>query len=266
MLTTLLETQTNYQFFQKKNAPTLVLLHGWLQDWQCWSPVIGKLSEKYQLVIPDLPAFGKSTLGPDAAGNTMVWNSEQYARWLAVFIDSLSLSKTQPLVVLGHSFGGKIAAIATASYADSTTPPISGLVLVDSAGLPDPLSLTKKITQTMISAIPSFIKDTLAGPVKQTVLTTFKLSTDHLQSSPQQQKILEKIIRENISEYINKISVPSTLIWGAHDDATPIHQAKLFHIGLRNSTLHIFEKSDHFPFISQPTLFISTVSDFIDTL
>jgi len=266
MLTSLLETQTSYQFFQKKNAPTLILLHGWLQDWQCWSPVIGKLSEKYQLVIPDLPAFGKSTLGPDQSGNIVAWNSEQYALWLAAFIDSLDLSKSQPVVVLGHSFGGKIAAIAAASYAQNTTPPISGLLLVDAAGLPDPLPLNKKITQTIISAIPSFFKDTLTGPVKHKLLGALRLSTDHAKSLPQQKKILEKIIRENISEYINKISIPSTIIWGAHDDATPVHQAKLFHIGLRNSTLHIFEKSDHFPFISQPSLFISTVSDFIDSL
>lgn len=265
MYKTVLESNTHYQFFENKNAPTLVLLHGWLQDWQCFSPIISELSKKFQLVIPDLPAFGKSTLGPNGDGSILSWNSQQYASWVAAFIMSLNLQKSQPLFILGHSFGGKIAAITVAEYASSLAPKISGLVLVDSSGIPVTLTVSKKIKQRIIQAVPNVLKNGLGKNLKQKLLTKLSLSTDHLQSSPQQQKILEKIISENILEYMPKISVPTALIWGRLDEATPVEHATAFHIALQNSELSIFEKSAHFPFLTQPTLFISTISEFITT-
>lgn len=251
-------TITSYQIFTKKNAPTLVLLHGWLQDWQSWSPLITTLSEKYQLVIPDIPGFGESTLKEKA------WNSEQYAQWCAAFINSLELPEKAPLFIVGHSFGGKIAAVTTALH--STTPKITGLLLCSASGLPDTLSLSTQLKQTCVSCIPSPIKKIVSGKAKHAILRTLGISTDHLISSKQQRAILKLIVRENISEFLQKITIPTLLIWGKNDTDTPLHQGKEMHVLLAHSKLEIMDKSGHFPFYDQPKKCIASINSFVDSV
>jgi pimeloyl-ACP methyl ester carboxylesterase len=66
--------QTHYQ--QIGTGTPLILLHGWGGSWESWHPIITQLSNDFQLIIPDLPAFGKS------AEPLTVWDSADYANWL----------------------------------------------------------------------------------------------------------------------------------------------------------------------------------------
>ena len=261
----ILGTATHYQFFAKKNAPTLILLHGWLQNWQSLSPIITALSEKYQLVIPDLPGFGESSFEQDPLSSTSVWNSDDYAQWLATFITSLDLPKSQQLFVAGHSVGGKVAAVCAATHAATTMPNITGIILISASGLPDPLSPTIKLKQTIISCIPEPLKKAIPTQIKSKLLSRLTVATDHLQSSDVQRAILKRIVRENIQSTLNKITIPSLLIWGKLDTSTPLHQGYAFHIALRSSKLILCKKSGHFPFVDEPKTVIAAITEFIDS-
>jgi pimeloyl-ACP methyl ester carboxylesterase len=242
-------TTTHYE--QMGSGPTLVFLHGWGQDWQCWSPLIGQLSEQFTLVLVDLPGFGSS----DCHGQ--VWNSYQYAEWLKKLITQLGLS---PLALIGHSFGGKIAALCTQAYPDSTRQ----LVLIGAAGIPDPLSPTTTIKQTLISLVPEVIKNALPHQLKTRVLGSLNLSTDNLNSQPHQKKIARLIVQENIANELKKIQVPTLLIWGADDTETPVHQAQQFHQLILGSKLVIIPEADHFVFQAQPTTVLHELHQFLD--
>lgn len=89
------------------NAPTLVLLHGFTGSKENWYPLAKALQGRYHLLIPDLPGWGESERKPNA-----VYGFAEQAAHVAAFIRAIS--PNQPVVLLGHSMGGGIAALVAA--------------------------------------------------------------------------------------------------------------------------------------------------------
>lgn len=238
---------THYQRIGK-HKDILVLLHGWGCDWQIWHSVIFELSKKYTLVIPDLPAFGKTTPAKE------IWNLYDYVAWLEEFINLVV--KDQKFILLGHSFGGQIASVYAAQADDSN---LKKLVLVDSAGLADSLSVPKKVQMAIFGIIPDKVKQLLSNNLRKKILELLNSSTDHLESNLYQRQVLKKVVHENIAKELIKIQIPTLLVWGKNDDATPLHMAEKFHNLIKNSRLEIFENSGHFPFIDEPIKFVNII-------
>ncbi len=48
------------------SGPPLLLLHGWPEFWLTWEPVMLRLADRFELIVPDLRGFGDSDkpLGP----------------------------------------------------------------------------------------------------------------------------------------------------------------------------------------------------------
>lgn len=247
----LLGTTTNYQ--QIGTGLPVVLLHGWGCDWQIWSPVIGQLSDRYQLIIPDLPVLGESTL-PEGT----IWDSFQYTTWLHELLQELI--PNTPFVLAGHSFGGKIAAIYAAEYPSQL---LKGLIIIDASGLPVKLTTKEQLTQSLAGLIPQPVKKSLGAGIKKLVLNHLKVATDYQEANEQQQAVLRKIVREDISHELAQISLPSLLIWGKQDTTTPLEKGELFAELMTNATLKVFENSGHYPFVDETDLFISTVETYL---
>ena len=72
----------------------------------------------------------------------------------------------------------------------------------------------------------------------------------------------------NFTTEMNKIKIPSLILWGKHDGSTPVAQAQEAYdiIGSDKKYLHIFEHSAHFPFVEEPALFVKTVKEFIQNI
>jgi pimeloyl-ACP methyl ester carboxylesterase len=251
MKTTVLGVTTHYQ--QIGTGFPIVLLHGWGCDWQIWAPVIPTLTDRYQLIIPDLPIFGQSKLKENSA-----WNSFEYADWLAAFIEQVIPST--PFILAGHSFGGKIAAIYAAEKADEL---LKGLVIIDASGLPVQLTAKEQFTQTIAGLLPRSLKKALGSAFKKTLLNQLQVATDYQQASEHQQAVLRKIVRENISHQLAQIELPSLVLWGKQDYTTPLEKGELFAELMPNAELVVFEQSGHYPFIDETELFMSVLEKYI---
>ncbi|MCI4568188.1 alpha/beta hydrolase [Lysobacter sp. CFH 32150] len=105
-------------------APIVVMLHGFTGSKENWYPVAERLRGKYRLLVPDLPGWGESERQPDADYGFVA----QGAR-VAAFIQALS--PDQPVVLLGHSMGGGIAALVAARHPQL----VDRLGLLDAAGV-----------------------------------------------------------------------------------------------------------------------------------
>lgn len=245
-------SSTNYQSISK--GKTVVFLHGWGCDWQIWSQQIRELSKTYKLIIPDLPAFGKSKITDDK-----IWNSNDYAVWLNDFLAD-TIKKNEPVIIIGHSFGAKILSIYTEKYRNSN---LKAIVLVDSAGLPPKLSSSQKLISTISKKTPDFIKNSISHKTKSKLLSLFKSSTDNLNSTLIQKKILEQIVHENISETLKKITTNTLLIWGANDKDTPLEKGQEMSNYIKKSNLIIFKESGHFPFTDSSQKFNNKILTFL---
>jgi len=106
------------------NAPTVVMIHGFTGSKENWYPVARELRGRYRMLIPDLPGWGDSERKPDAD-----YGFVAQAERVAAFIRALSPRK--PVVLLGHSMGGGIAALVAARYPQL----VARVGLLDAAGV-----------------------------------------------------------------------------------------------------------------------------------
>lgn len=90
-------------------APVVVMIHGFTGSKENWYPLARALGGCCHLLIPDLPGWGQSERKPDAA-----YGFVEQATNVAAFIRALSPDR--PVLLLGHSMGGGIAALVAARW------------------------------------------------------------------------------------------------------------------------------------------------------
>jgi len=100
---------------------TLLFLHGYGESLLSWRLVVDHFTRHYHVIALDLPGFGLSDK-PDTS-----YSQADYARWLG---DFLLTRTTGPVVVIGHSMGGQIAASLALEHPDR----VVAAVLISTAG------------------------------------------------------------------------------------------------------------------------------------
>ncbi len=93
------------------DAPLLVMIHGFTGSKENWYPLAERLGDRYRLVIPDLPGWGASERKP---GEDYGFRAQ--GERVATFIRYLAEGTDAPVVLLGHSMGGGIAAVTAAGH------------------------------------------------------------------------------------------------------------------------------------------------------
>jgi pimeloyl-ACP methyl ester carboxylesterase len=97
----------------------VLLIHGLWASSRDWIPVASGLTADHRVLIPDRPGYGRSGGRPLSMADT--------ADRLA---DTLRTRGTAPAIVVGHSYGGGVAALLAARHPSL----VSGLVLVATVG------------------------------------------------------------------------------------------------------------------------------------
>ncbi|WP_287596506.1 alpha/beta hydrolase [Thermomonas sp.] len=105
-------------------APTLVMLHGYTGSKENWYPLARELGGRYRLLIPDLPGWGASQRKPGVG-----YGFPEQAEHVAAFIRAVSPDR--PVVLLGHSMGGGIAALVAARHPQA----VAKVGLLNAAGV-----------------------------------------------------------------------------------------------------------------------------------
>ena len=107
-----------------RDAPVVVMIHGFTGSKENWYPLAQRLRGRYRLLIPDLPGWGESQR---KAGEDYGF-AAQAAR-VDAFVHALSPDR--PVVLLGHSMGGGIVALVAARYPRD----VARVGLFDAAGV-----------------------------------------------------------------------------------------------------------------------------------
>jgi pimeloyl-ACP methyl ester carboxylesterase len=106
------------------SGPSIVFLHGWGLSGHTYKAALKRLLARgFRVWAPALPGFnGSSALGPG------VGDLAQYAAWVAEFLEVVGVA--QPVVMMGHSFGGGVAIQTAHDWPER----VGGLVLINSIG------------------------------------------------------------------------------------------------------------------------------------
>jgi len=86
-----------------EDAPPVLLVHGWPQNWWAWRHVIPALAERFRVIAPDLHGHGWS--GAPVGG----YEKDQLATDLLAVLDILGIERT---TWIGHDWGGWTGYIA----------------------------------------------------------------------------------------------------------------------------------------------------------
>ena len=95
-----------------KDAPTILLLHGFPSSSRMFEPLFSRLSEHYHLVAPDYPGFGHSDW-PDP--KTFAYTFDHYAEIMNHFTESLGLSR---YTLYMQDYGGPVGFRMALAYPD----------------------------------------------------------------------------------------------------------------------------------------------------
>jgi len=240
------DVQTYYQ--KIGHGPTLVLLHGWGQRWDCWAPIIPLLSDQFSLILPDLPAFGQSSVP-----NQAYWNTEAYARWLKHFLEGLQL---QAIGLIGHSYGGKILLEYASGNRDSKK-----IALLAPSGIRLPKSAKHRAISTLVGVIPASLKRLVPSNLKKKFYTSVVKETDYVLATPFQKETLRHILEEDYTARATQLPSGTLLIGGLLDEAVPPEALHILARQIPKASLHLLQ-TGHFPFQEKPQQCGQLLKDF----
>lgn len=121
---TLNNHQYHIRIWPKVQAPTLFMLHGWMDCADTFQFVVDQLPD-WQIIAPDWRGFGQS------AWNSGSYYSPDYLADLDALLEHYS--PDEPAILCGHSMGAMVAGL----YAGIRPERIARLALLDGFGLSD---------------------------------------------------------------------------------------------------------------------------------
>lgn len=228
----------NYK--QYGEGEDVVLLHGWGQNIEMMKPLGDKLSSNHKITIIDLPGFGVSE------SPSFAYSIFDYTEIVHELLDSLKI--TNPIII-GHSFGGRIAIVYASKY------PISKLVLF---GSPCVRHEYKSMRQSFYKAIK---KVSILKPLVN-LMKKHTGSVDYRNASPLMREVLVKTVNQDLSDYAKKITCEALLIWGENDEAVPVSEAKELDAILANSALIILPGT-HYCYLENLVQVTNILNNFI---
>src|SRR5512138_346678 len=243
-------------------GPPIVLLHGPGEYGAKWIRVIPKLVREYRVVAPDLPGHGASAPVEGAL------DVDRIIGWLDDLIDCTCAT---PPIVVGQIVGGAIAARFAARHSDR----IRQLVLVDSLGL-TPFHPSPEFGQAMMAYLSSSTSETYddlwarcafdVGSLRDRIGTQWSdIKAYSLECAAAsalhgtQRSLMEQFGFPAIpSAELQRIAVPTTLIWGRHDVATPLSAAEAAS-SVFGWPLHVIDQAGDDPPMEQPDAFLDAL-------
>ncbi|MET0520330.1 MAG: alpha/beta hydrolase [Burkholderiaceae bacterium] len=265
-----------YEFGQAGAAkPTLVLLHGLGSSAAGdWGQVMPTLAQTHHVLALDHLGFGNSDK-PFIQYGIQTW-----VDFLGEFLREKKVAEGFQL--MGESLGGWIAAQYTlqalrgeAVGASFVLPKPGRLVLADAAGYREvmagyfekpaapskrgagPSLAGEKALLARIFRAPSFNTEAaIRGGLGWSISKGDSYTIASVYGNP-------AILNEAIDGQLDGITLPTLVVWGAHDELIPLALGERYAREIPGARLVIVPESGHAPMIETPAAFLAALGDFL---
>ncbi|KAF5726129.1 hypothetical protein HS088_TW23G00870 [Tripterygium wilfordii] len=252
-----------------QNKQSLVLLHGFgpVCLWQ-WGPQIQFLSSLFNLYVPDLIFFGKSTTKSPERSETF------QAACVAKLMETLGVKKYS---VVGTSYGGFVAYHMAKQWPERVEKVViasSGVNMRrrDCEELVTERAKLERIDELLLPESGSQLR-TLMGLVMyrkpNLVIPNFLLNDFvhklYKEKRKEKQELLEGItLGRDDTVTISPLQQDVLLIWGEHDQIFPLEMGKeLKQILGEKARLEVIKTASHVPQLEHPSPFNNMVRGFL---
>ena len=222
-------------YIQYGKGSDIVLLHGWGQNIEMMKPLAEKLEKCHRVTIVDLPGYG------DSEEPKTEWTIYDYCDAIEELVRKLKINNP---IVMGHSFGGRIAII----YASRND--VKKLVLFGTPCIRKEEKVSTKVKVLKILKKVPLLKNFEEFAKKHIG------SEDYRKATPIMRKILVNTVNEDLSLCAKCIKCPTLLIWGDNDEAVYLEEAKEIEKLIPDSGLIVYEGGTHYTYLE----FINPIS------
>ncbi len=234
-------------------SSTLVILPGWGGSHETWQQFMDIAKNDLNVVCLDLPCFGTEPCP------TTVWGVEEYSQFVTQRIKQVT---NNPVIVLGHSFGGQIAACVASKH-----PELVEKLILTGPALFRPKNGVRRIVFGAIAKVGKWV-------FKLPMLERFDLvakkmlyraadSPDYGATSGMKRDIFKKIIRQDLTAELAKIAVPTLIIWGTDDTYVPVADGTRAAQLIPGATLRIIQGGKHGLHLQNPAGLFADIKAFI---
>ncbi len=229
----------------------LVLLHGGGGTGKAFWYQLQSLSDRWRVLTPDLPGFGRSELVPGVgqidglAGVLLEWMA-------AIGIDRMALG--------GNSMGGRVALAAAVSAPER----LSHLILLDAVGvhLPD-VPIVNPLTVPQERFVAALVRD----PDHYRKTTPYRTLEDAQELNAGRAAFARYLsaapIGPDRSPDLERATMPTLLIWGRHDQIVPVPYGRALAERMPDAELVVLETAGHLPHIEEAALVNRLIADFL---
>lgn len=207
-----------------EDSPSVLALHGWGRRGTDFKTSLGSLPA----LALDLPGFGASP-APDS-----VIGGSGYADIVAPILDEFD----GPPVLVGHSFGGRVAVCLAAKHPEKVGPLVlTGVPLLRSRP-PSKPALAYRVIRSLHDF--GLISDERMEAERQK-----RGSADYKAATGVMREILVKVVNEEYPDEMAAIRSPVHLIWGREDTEVPVSVARRAAEMIEDCSLEVVDDIGH---------------------
>ena len=240
----------------------VVLIHGYPFNRSLWTEQTEALTSRFRVVTPDLRGFGES----DSSEGPVTMN--RMAQDVAELMDQLGIEQA---VIGGLSMGGYVALAFVKQFPSR----VKALVLADTRAQAD----TEEGKQTRSQQAEKALSEGMAG-IADAMLPKL-LTPDTVSKRPEVVKRVRDMMlktkpqgaasallgmaeRDDLSEFISTIRVPTMIVVGREDAITPLADSEKMQSKIAPSRLVVIENAGHVSNLEQTEQFNFALIRFLD--
>lgn len=221
----------SYEVKNSDKEKSILIIHGWGANKEIMIKAFGSYLNEFKQIYIDLPGFGKSDIFYEL-------DSIKYKKIIQVFLNSLKL---KPDIIMGHSFGGKIATLLRPE----------NLVLLSTAGIVEKKPFIVKFKIKLYKFLKIF---GFAGLYK------LFATKDVAGMSRVMYDTLKNVVDEDFREIFSKTKSKTLIFWGEGDKAVSLESGKMINRLIKNSEFFPLA-GDHFFFLIHAKFISDTIEN-----
>lgn len=242
-------------------GPAIVLIHGYPFNRSLWAEQVTALVDRYRVLTLDLRGHGETETSPVASTMKLM------AQDISALMDELRIDRA---VVGGLSMGGYVALAFYQLFPHR----VEKLLLADTRAQAD----TKEGKVTRAEQVQQILAEGMAGIVN--AMLPKLLSPETVSKRPEIVKRVREMMmhtnpegaaaalrgmaeREDQTERLSQINVPTLIVVGKEDPITPVADSEKMHEGITGSQLVVIENASHVSNIEQPEQFNRALQEFL---
>jgi pimeloyl-ACP methyl ester carboxylesterase len=231
-----------------KDAPPVLLLHGFGSSLHTWEPWVQALSADRRVISFDLPGSGLT--GADPTGD---YSDERSVQVIGAVMDRLGVPRAS---IVGHSMGGRMAWRFAAAHPER----VDKLVLVApdgfaSAGFeygkaPEVGALVRLMRYVLPRPVLTMsLKPAYADPAQMTEERATRYHDMMLAPGVRGAMIqrMEQTVLVEPTPLLRSIRAPTLLLWGDQDAVIPVANAQDYLEAMPNARLVTLPRTGHLP-------------------